>query len=159
MKNQFRHPEVNGFQSTCFKQNIKHFKKIDKDMVQILHRGSIKSGHWFTISTLGCQEGNVNICDSSFRELDQESKVQICSILKQNGKYLKPVQHQIGGSDCGLFAIAFAVALCFGLNPAKLIFNQECTMPYFALQTFSNVPFSVNINRKKKKKSFLIEKT
>lgn len=131
MKNQFRHPEVNGFQSTCFKQNIKHFKKIDKDMVQILHRGSIKSGHWFTISTLGCQEGNVNICDSSFRELDQESKVQICSILKQNGKYLKPVQHQIGGSDCGLFAIAFAVALCFGLNPAKLIFNQEKMREHF----------------------------
>ena len=31
----------------------------------------------------------------------------------------------MGGADCGLFAIAFAVAICFGMNPSKVIFIQE----------------------------------
>ena len=130
MKKQFNDsPKINGFQSAIFKQNTKHFKKIDKEMVQILHRGSADSGHWFTISTLNCNVGTINVFDSAFNDIDKESKSKIASILKFDGKYLKLqkvlVQHQAGGSDCGLFAIAFAVALCFGLNPSKLIFEQS----------------------------------
>ena len=34
------------------------------------------------------------------------------------------VQQQIGTSDCGLFAIAFAVALVNGQDPAALMFDQ-----------------------------------
>jgi len=34
-------------------------------------------------------------------------------------------QKQTGGMDCGLFAIAFAVALMFNLHPSKLKFNQQ----------------------------------
>ena len=49
MKTQFNDPLINGFQSTLFKENVKHFKQIDKDMVQILHRGSSGSDHWFTV--------------------------------------------------------------------------------------------------------------
>ena len=45
MKKQFNDSQkINGFQSAIFKQNTKHFKKIDKEMVQILHRGSADSG-------------------------------------------------------------------------------------------------------------------
>ena len=55
LKNLF--PDFNGFQSTIFKQNLKHFNKVDKNMIQILHRGDIKSGHRFTISTVDCKEG------------------------------------------------------------------------------------------------------
>ena len=84
-------------------------------MVQILHRGSADSGHWFTISTLNCNVGTIKIFDSAFNDIDKESKSQIASILKFDGKCLKlqkvPVQHQAGGSECGLFVIAFAVAL------------------------------------------------
>ncbi len=31
------------------------------------------------------------------------------------------VQRQIGGSDCGLFALAFATSLCAGNNPGEII--------------------------------------
>ena len=34
------------------------------------------------------------------------------------------VQHQVGGSDCGLFTITFAVALCSGLDPLRCSFKQ-----------------------------------
>ena len=73
MKKQFNDsPKINGFQSAIFKQNTKLFKKIDKEMVQILHRGSADSGHWFTISTLNC-----NVFDSAFNDIDKESKKKI----------------------------------------------------------------------------------
>ena len=103
-------------------------------MVQILHRGSSGSGHRFTVSTIGCQEGSINVFDSIY--IDQESKVRICSILKHKDKSLKfhiiPVQRQVGGLIVsGVFSIAFAVALCFGLNPTKLIFNQEKMREHF----------------------------
>ena len=160
MKNQFKHsPQINGFQPTIFKQNTKHFKKTNKDMLQILHRGSANSGHWFSVSTLNCDEGSINIYDSAFNDLDHDSKAQISSILKFDGKFIKlhkvPVQHQAGGSDCGLFAIAFAVALCFGLNPSKLNFQQHKMGDHFlhclAENKFTNFPFNINPNWKKKK--------
>lgn len=34
------------------------------------------------------------------------------------------VQRQVGGADCGLYAIAFATALCFGLDPHSCSFKQ-----------------------------------
>ena len=113
LKQQF--PNLNGFQSTLFKQNIKHLKKEDKNMIQILHRGTINSGHWFTISTVDCGDGQVNWFDSLFNDLDVDTKRQICAIMKTEASQLNflkcPVQNQIGGADCGLFAIAFAVAM------------------------------------------------
>ena len=36
-----------------------------------------------------------------------------------------PVQQQTGTLDCGLFAIAFAVELCDGEDPSKMVFIQE----------------------------------
>ena len=35
------------------------------------------------------------------------------------------VQMQCGDRDCGLFAIAFATALCFGKQPEQLSFHQD----------------------------------
>ena len=159
MKNQFTNPKINGFQSVLNKQRAHRFNMVEKDMVQILHRGSVISGHWFTISTLNCPEGTVNVFDSMYTDIDQESKSQILNILRHTGKsvrfHLIPVQRQAGGTECGLFAIAFAVALSFGLNPAKLIFDQSKMRAHlifcFLDQTFSNFPFHINTNWKKKK--------
>ena len=130
-------------------------------MVKIPHRGSFTSGHWFTISTLNCSEGSVNVFDSMYTDLEQDSKSQILSVLKHDGKHVKfhviPVQHQVGGTDCGLFAIAFAVALSFGLNPAKLIFEQHKMRAHLisciSQDHFTNFPFNINTNWKKKKQT------
>ena len=35
------------------------------------------------------------------------------------------VQMQAGGSDCGLFAIAFSTSLCYGQSPGKFHFDQS----------------------------------
>ena len=43
------------------------------------------------------------------------------------------VQQQTGGSECGLCAIAFAVALVHGQDPACLTFDQEATWKHLRL--------------------------
>ena len=35
------------------------------------------------------------------------------------------VQMQAGGSDCGVFALAFATAICYGHSPGKFHFDQQ----------------------------------
>ena len=40
-------------------------------------------------------------------------------------------QSQIGSSDCGVFAIAFATDLAFGLNPASHYYEQDKLRPHF----------------------------
>ena len=114
---------------------------------------------WLTISNLNCQEGTVNVFDSFYNDIDKESKLQIANILKPTGKNIKfniiPVQRQAGGTECGLFAIAFAVALGLGYNPTKLLFKQESMRGHLidclTKQEFSNFPFSINTNWRKKK--------
>ena len=57
-------------------------------------------------------------------EPDSQVKSQICAILKYEGTIVTvnkvPVQQQHGSIDCGLFAIANIVALCFGYEPNKI---------------------------------------
>ena len=40
------------------------------------------------------------------------------------------VQRQEGGSDCGIFAIAFAITLVNGIQPAQLNFHQDAMRKY-----------------------------
>ena len=71
----------------------------------------------------------MNWYDSMYTELDINSKLQICSNLKYDGKTIKfnkvPVQTQQVAVDCGLYVIAFATAICNGNSPQKMVFNQE----------------------------------
>ena len=89
MKKQFTNPKIKGFQSVLNKQRVTSFKKVENDMIQILHRGSPGIGHWLTISNLNCQEGTVNVFDSFYNDIDKESKLQIANILKPTGKNIK----------------------------------------------------------------------
>ena len=51
-------------------------------MIQILHRGSCTSGHWFTFSTLECPKAPENVFDSVYTNLDQEGKSQALGIIE-----------------------------------------------------------------------------
>ena len=37
----------------------------------------------------------------------------------------QPCQQQIGGMDCGLFAIAFTIDTCMAQNLASILYNQS----------------------------------
>ena len=126
-------------------------------MIQILFKGSSKCGHWLTISTVNLKHGYVNVFDSLSLNLDIEVQNQICAILKQESTYVTanrvPIQQQQGSADCGLFAIATAVALCNGYEPNKILFRQDKLrgnlIKCIENGSFTMFPFDVNIGQKR----------
>ena len=60
--------------------------------------------------------------------IGRELLLQIASIYKCDGDILTirklGVQQQVGKMDCGLFAVAYAVEVCHGKNPAVTCFDQ-----------------------------------
>lgn len=95
--------------------------------VQVLN---VYGSHWMTVSSIGCPTGTVNIFDSLPNcALYSRTKQQIASILflpskKINVNFVE-VQVQSGGSDCGLYSLAFAESLCSGDDPAEIQYNQH----------------------------------
>lgn len=69
---------------------------------------------------LGCEDEHIFVFDSTATrsELPMHVQVQIASLLacpfKQVHFHYHACQQQIGGVDCGLFAIAFAIDICLG---------------------------------------------
>ena len=95
------------------------------EFVQILHG----AGHWLTISTIGTKHPNVFVYDSLYSSPPAVVKQQIAALLATPKSEIQlqyvDVQMQSGANDCGLFAIAFATALCLGELPGKYIFEQR----------------------------------
>ncbi len=64
-----------------------------------------------------------------YQSIGSCTKKQIAALLAskqaQIDVKIMNVQRQIGGSNCGLFAIAFATALVNGILPALLNFKQD----------------------------------
>ena len=93
--------------------------------IQILHDGR---DHWLLISTVGVKHPTVQVYDSMYQSIGSHTKKQIASLLHTDSSDIKihmiNTQRQTGGSDCGLFAIAFATAIAFGLQPEDYCFNQ-----------------------------------
>ena len=108
-------PTITGF-SLTLKQRV---GKWMENYVQILH---CRGCHWITISTIGCQEGMVNIYDSLLTDVDDETQEAIRKVFNESriSFSLPKVQRQEGTHDCGLFAIAFATKLCFSYNPVAV---------------------------------------
>ena len=84
------------------------------EFIQVLN---LANNHWITVSTVGCVPGVVNV------------KRTIANLLHTNKSTIvvqqARMQLQSGGSDCGLFAIATATAICNGQNPENIQFNQH----------------------------------
>ena len=84
--------------------------------------------HWLTISTIDCYRV-VKVYDSMNTAIPLSTKQQICSILVSTERVISvefvAVDRQNNSDDCGLFALAFATALCAGEDPQYLHFNTE----------------------------------
>ena len=98
----------------------------ERQFVQILN---LSKSHWITISTLNCQPGTVHVYDSMQLGLNSSLKRIVADLMFYKGKKITikymHIQQQKGASDCGLFAIATATALCNGIEPNKLQFDQK----------------------------------
>lgn len=97
------------------------------DWIQILN---LNNNHWLCASTVGCDPGVVNLFDSLFigatapRLLNELARM----IHTEEAEMIINWQEctkQTGGADCGVYAIAFATALCDGFNPGSFLFPQK----------------------------------
>ena len=83
------------------------------------------------VSNVGCPPGIVNVFDSlpncSIKSITLS--LQVAVILHSTNPNIKlcfiNTQRQMGGSDCGLLAVVFAISICHGFDPSLCAYGQE----------------------------------
>ena len=94
--------------------------------VQVMNLGGC---HWVAVSNVGRDEDVINWMDSLHGLPTSTAKREVADILHSPLPVITVqclnVQKQRGGSDCGLFALAFITAVCHGDDPTSLYFDQE----------------------------------
>ena len=120
------YPRQNGLQNTLVLQSQLSWRSSDKDFVQIVH---ISNNHWVCVSNRWCPPGVCDVYDSLAPSFCSSLITQIkCMVNTTYSELIVryiDVQYQRGQSDCGLFATAFAEALCKHIDPNMLTFNQD----------------------------------
>ena len=112
---------IEGFQRPTLGP-VRDFSIVSGELVQIVHTGQ---NHWVCVSSVGCIPRTVTLFDSLYHDIiSQKVEDQVRNLLVHTFQQIEyaPCQQQIKqiGSDCGVFAIAFATALVFGSNPQNL---------------------------------------
>ena len=123
-------PLIEGFQRPTLGP-VRNFNVVSGEFVQLLHTGH---NHWVCVSSIGCLPGTVRLFDSLYHDIiSQEVEDQVKDlVLADSFQKLEyaPCQQQRNGSDCGVFAIAFATSLVFGSNPQNLNFDITKMRPH-----------------------------
>lgn len=117
---------------------------------------NVNENHWILISTIGCPPATDNIYDSLHGNISSHTQCLIADLLQCKASSFElryqDVQWQSNGSDCGLFALANATALCNGVEPMTVSFDQ-CKMRKPLLSCFEScntIPFPVHSQRERR---------
>ena len=99
---------IAGFKCTLLQPRLK--LDCSKDLVQILH---ICGGHWIVISNIHTMKTRLYVYDTVYSTVSEETKKIISGMIKNDVRIdvYPGLQKQIGGADCGVFAIAIATSL------------------------------------------------
>lgn len=124
---------IGGLQTPLLGQTLQ-FDIVTASMVQILHSGG---NHWLTVSTVDVDSpATVRVFDSLSSPLPEHTKQQIAAILNTSEPQIKiefaNVQTQPNLRDCGLFAVANALAICAGQSPENLLFDVKSMRGHLA---------------------------
>ena len=121
LKAQF--PSVLGLYDPILGEDLS-FPITKAPFVQILHTGG---SHWLTVE--GVTPSVARIYDSMYYTTSTTTQLQIAAIMCcEAGSITLKVENmhlQNGGSDCGVFAIAYATDLCYGNCPSTLQYCQD----------------------------------
>ena len=112
-------PSFQGLHNTLVQQHIGFWVNI---YIQIWHSHQC---HWITVSSVGCKAGEINVYDSLYSDQDEVTKCKVQRVLGSSTGItfnFPNVQRQVGLTDCGLFAVAFATSLVLGQD--VLSFNK-----------------------------------
>ncbi|CAF3176233.1 unnamed protein product [Rotaria sp. Silwood2] len=135
-------PNINGL---CGPAQIHLYKCSLENSIFIFNANS---NHWITVANLE-SENIWKVHDSL--SYPKESLVKFFQdILPGEEKVVlsfENVQQQVGGHDCGLFALTFATSLCYGDIPSSLFYDQKSLRNHYVncienneIQRFSSKP-------------------
>ena len=114
-----QYPACEGLEDTC----LSHQAQFSVQGGELLQIFNVNGNHWVLFSTIGCVPGKVKVFDSLYRHLHVETCSAIagllCSPLEEIQVEMPRTQRQTNGSDCGLFAIAFATSILHGEDPCQ----------------------------------------
>jgi len=123
-----KYPEQFGLQDT-HQLSVGNWASTPIDFVQVIF---FKPNHWVCATNKFCSsENEVDLYDSLNSTLYQDSHTvrQICTILRAAEPKITinriTSSTQLGVKDCGLFAIAVACDLCQGVDPYKVLYDQD----------------------------------
>ena len=124
-----KYPDIRGLQSPTLAETLSFEQALDSPYLQVLLENK---NHWIVISTVGCPPNTVRIFDSmNSNHLSSANKKLVADILRTDSDFITleyvHVQYQIGASDCGAFAIAFATSICFSEDP-HLVMYEQCSL-------------------------------
>ena len=123
-------------------QEKKSKSTLEKDKVQIIHS---HGDHWIVAATIEATLYEVKVYDSIFDSVDDHTTVIITNLFGSLAKSkTAKIPKQSGASNCHLYTIANATALCFGkdLNyPAfKSSIDEASSSPVYGAE--NHYPFS-----------------
>lgn len=115
-----------NMQSTINFQRLSNIQSINRnnEYLQILFSGNNSNGHWIC---LYYNDNIIHIYDSiNKKDLDDDHKIVINRLFPNKNNLritFEQVQNQTNSYDCGIFAIAFAVAIVFNICPCSVEFD------------------------------------
>ena len=111
------------------------FKRPRGNFIQIVNRDPLKGGsHWLTLSTMKLKSANeIKMFDSALTSMSFPTQQVVCQLLrdgppKRGDKILLKFMdcaYQNNSDDCGLYAIANAVAEAFDIDPTTQEYDTE----------------------------------
>ena len=111
-------PDLEGLQRPTLGL-VRNFNQVNDEFIQILHTPG--NAHWVCVGSVGCEYGTVNLYDSLYHNIIlNEVQQQVLILVGRSnvtGIQVFPVQKQPYGTDRGVFAVAFATYLAYGIHP------------------------------------------
>lgn len=126
----------------------------NKTFIQILYN---QADHWITATNIDCRGGVVRVYDSLHMVPTHTLKEIIAAMCRTSESSLEiqsmNVARQVGGVDCGLFALAYATSLSLGQDPVNVMYDQSKLRHHFlqCLLDGKMTTFPVTVNRTVKK--------
>ena len=99
-------------------------KEPNHNKLQIIHCS--EKDHWITATTIGCEVGVIKVYDSLYITLDKPPNIVLAIFYSKDQLFKNRVIHpqkQNGGSDCGVYAIAFATSIAIS-HKVDMKFDQ-----------------------------------
>ena len=89
----------------------------------------VRNNHWCVVSTVGCENGVVNVYDSLYPSVSEKTITLIASMvftsLPKLVVRMMDVEKQSNGADCGVLAIAYVFDICSGFDPCQVKFDHR----------------------------------